>query len=275
MEFFEIFPWHKNFETGIELIDEQHKKLVDILNELAAHLANRSHEITLNQVFDDLAAYADYHFKSEEQIWKSHFKGDEWYSSHEQTHGSFIDKLTKLKNAQSEKPLDEVVQGIVSFLTHWLAYHILDSDKRLAMAVHAMEQGSTLEQAKLHANEQMSGLMTTLIETVLSMYDNLSARTMDLMREKSLRKQAEEALLASEERLQAVLESSGDSVWDWDINSPRSHSGKSEWIVIRCTSIRMILLVFVLPCRRISTDKMNSLYTNTASCTPTEAGLGL
>ena len=24
-EFFEIFPWNENFETGIELIDEQHK----------------------------------------------------------------------------------------------------------------------------------------------------------------------------------------------------------------------------------------------------------
>ena len=39
---FEIFPWQKNFDTGIEIIDNQHKKLVDILNLLASNLANRS-----------------------------------------------------------------------------------------------------------------------------------------------------------------------------------------------------------------------------------------
>ncbi len=226
MEYFEIFPWHKNFETGIALIDEQHRKLVDILNDLAAHLANRSHAITLNKVFDELAEYADYHFQSEEKIWREHFGDDEWFSQHEKTHESFIGKVVALRSEQSEKSLDEVIQGIVSFLTQWLAYHILDSDKRLAMAVAALQQGQSLEQAKLHANEQMSGLMSVLIETVLSMYDSLSSRTMDLMRERSLRKQAEDALQASETRLQAVLESSGESVWDWDMASSQSESSQ-------------------------------------------------
>jgi hemerythrin-like metal-binding protein len=63
IEFFEIFPWDKNFETGISEIDEQHKQLVDILNHLAAHLANRSHPATLNRYFDALAEYADYRFQ--------------------------------------------------------------------------------------------------------------------------------------------------------------------------------------------------------------------
>ena len=65
---FEIFPWHENFNTDISIIDEQHKKLVYLLNILAAHLANRSNSLALNKVFDDLAEYADYHFKTEEKI---------------------------------------------------------------------------------------------------------------------------------------------------------------------------------------------------------------
>ena len=56
MVFFEIFPWNKNFETGIELIDEQHKKLVSILNKLAAHLANCSDDVMLNDIFDELVS---------------------------------------------------------------------------------------------------------------------------------------------------------------------------------------------------------------------------
>ncbi len=31
---FEIFPWNNNLETGIDEIDEQHKKLIELLNNL-------------------------------------------------------------------------------------------------------------------------------------------------------------------------------------------------------------------------------------------------
>ena len=31
---FEIFPWNNNLETGIDIIDEQHKRLVQLLNKL-------------------------------------------------------------------------------------------------------------------------------------------------------------------------------------------------------------------------------------------------
>ncbi len=215
--FFEIFPWNKNFETGIELIDEQHKQLVHILNKLAAHLANNSDEDLLNKIFDELAGYADYHFKAEEQIWSAHFKDDDWLVNHEHTHESFIDKVIALKKEENDRPLDDVIQEIISFLAQWLAYHILESDKRMAKVVLAMESGDSLEQAKIRANKEMSGSMQVLINTVLTMYDSLSTRTLDLMREKTLRMQAEEDLSRSEERWQFILEGGAEGVWDWDI----------------------------------------------------------
>ena len=221
--FFEIFPWNKNFETGIEIIDEQHKELVNILNRLAAHLANLSDEVTLNEIFDELAEYADYHFKTEEKIWSAHFKNDEWYVEHEHTHESFIDDVLALKHNKNEKALDEVIYQIVSFLSQWLAYHILDTDKRMAKAVLAMESGDSIEEAKTRANDEMNGSMKVLVNTVLSMYDSLSTRTLDLMREKTLRKQAEAALLDSEERWKFVLEGGGENIWDWDIENNTMH----------------------------------------------------
>lgn len=226
--FFEIFPWNENFETGIELIDEQHKKLVDILNRLAAHLANLSDEVTLNEIFDELAAYADYHFKTEEKIWSTHFKDDAWYVEHEHTHESFIDDVLVLKGNKDQKNLDEVISEIVSFLSQWLAYHILDTDKRMAKAVLAMESGDSIERAKERSNEEMSGSMKVLVNTVLSMYDSLSTRTLDLMREKTLRKKAEEALLNSEERWKFVLEDGSENIWDWDVSNDKMHFPEKE-----------------------------------------------
>ena len=200
IEYFEIFPWNKNFETGIPLIDDQHKVLVDILNRLAAHLAHLSNQIILNEIFDELVDYTDYHFKSEEEIWTKHFKDDPWYLKHEETHESFIDQVLALKNNQKTKPLDSIIYDIVSFLSKWLAYHILDTDRRMAKVVFALESGMTMEEAKIYSNEEMSGSMETLVNTVLSMYDTISIRTLDLMREKALRKKAEQALHLSEEK---------------------------------------------------------------------------
>jgi hemerythrin-like metal-binding protein len=199
IEFFEIFPWDKNFETGIPEIDEQHKQLVSILNHLAAHLANRSHPDTLNQYFAELANYANYHFQTEEAIWNKYFTGDDWLTSHTKTHQSFITNLTALKEDEGEKQLDDVIQEIVSFLSKWLAYHILDTDKRMALTVLAIESGDSMDEAKSRANDEMNGSMQILIETILTMYEKLSARTMTIMREKTLRKKAEVSLLKAKE----------------------------------------------------------------------------
>jgi len=100
MEHFEIFPWNDNFETGISIVDEQHIELVRILNELAVHVANHSSLIKLDKVFNELTSYADYHFKTEEDVWDAHFKDDDWLTKHEHTHHAFLEKISFLKNEE-------------------------------------------------------------------------------------------------------------------------------------------------------------------------------
>lgn len=231
-ELFEIFPWNENFDTGIELIDEQHKQLVLILNRLAANLANLSTPVILNEIFDELAAYADYHFKTEERIWFDNFKNDEWFTKHEQTHGSFINKVIEIKNNQGNKPLDDVIYDIVAFLSKWLAYHILDTDKRMALAVIALKSGSTLEEAKALSNNGMRGSMETVITTVLTMYSAISTRTLDLMREKNLRRQAEKALQISEERWKFILDGDKENIWDFNLEDGSKYVLKDEISII-------------------------------------------
>ena len=226
MNKFEIFPWSVNFETGIKQIDEQHKKLVGIINLLAANLVNGSADIILNEIFNDLAKYADFHFKEEEKIWLKYFKDDSWHLEHDTTHTSFIEEVVTIKNNKDNKHLDDVIQEIISFLTHWLAYHILESDKRMSIAVHAIEEGSSIEEAKVKADNEMSSSVTLLINTILTMYENISMRTLDLMREQSLRIQAEEALSKSEERWKFILEGGANNVWDWDIKNNKIYQSE-------------------------------------------------
>jgi len=203
VEFFEVFPWNPNLATGIEKIDEQHKQLIHLLNKLASHIAYQSEDIVLEEVFDELVAYTDYHFKTEESIWEPYFKDDQRFTSHQVTHQSFITNLLKLKNESADKTFTQSLYDILKFLTHWLAYHILDSDIRMGKTIQAIDSGLSLERAKEHADHELSGSMKVLIETVLNMYDTLSERTLDLMKEKNERKHMEMALKKANAQLES------------------------------------------------------------------------
>lgn len=153
-EYFEVFPWNKNFETGIPEIDVQYEQLVHLLNQLAAHIANKSNPVTLMQVFSELENYIHHHFSDEEKILHAYFEEDSWLTNHLQAHSSFISKITELKKEQSTKSTDEIVEDIVKFLTHWLAFHILDNDRRMALAVLEIQTGLSIAQAKNNADEK-------------------------------------------------------------------------------------------------------------------------
>jgi diguanylate cyclase (GGDEF)-like protein/hemerythrin-like metal-binding protein/PAS domain S-box-containing protein len=201
-----IFPWNENFETGIAVIDEQHRKLVFLLNQLASHLAYGADTPELNRVFDELAEYALYHFKTEEAIWSAHLSSDNIFFAHEKSHQDFVAEVLRLKAEQDTLPSDRVVDEIVSFLTHWLAFHILESDKYMAKIVLGLQHGLKLQDAKEQAVGEMSGAMHVLIETVLGMYDSLSSRTLQLMREIAERQRTEEKLRLSKNVIDSTLE---------------------------------------------------------------------
>jgi len=200
----EVFPWNKNFEVGVPLIDEQHQKLVELLNVLAGHLAYQSDIPTLNNVFNDLAEYAIYHFQAEERIWHSFFPEDAWETKHKDDHRRFLTTVNRIMAGKTARPLDEVIEEILTFLTQWLAFHILDTDMRMAKVVLAVQSGVPLNQAKEQADQEMSGAMKVLIETMLSMFDALSSRTMQLAKEVVERQKAEQASQDALDRLQKI-----------------------------------------------------------------------
>jgi len=182
---FEIFPWNKSFEMGIPHIDAQHKRLVELLNKLGFYLGHRADNFQLNEIFDALAAYSDYHFKAEEKVWAGFLKDDPWVTNHQHIHSTFITDVTELKKEVEGRSLDETIEDILRFLSRWLVLHILGDDMRLAKAVHGIENGLSIEQAKAQADKSMDEEVSVLIETLLQMYDSMAIRTLHLMRSKA------------------------------------------------------------------------------------------
>lgn len=202
----DIFPWNENFQTGIQVVDDQHRKLVELLNKLAGRLAFGVNEPELTSIFDELADYAVYHFKTEEGVWRKYLPDDELTVKHTETHQSFVSEVLKLREKQSSQTIEQVIEEIVVFLTHWLAFHILEADKHLAKVVLSVQQGLPLPDAKDKARMEMSGALRVLIETILTMYDTLSTRTLQLMREVTERQRAEERLRLSRKVIDSTLE---------------------------------------------------------------------
>ncbi|MCB1935716.1 MAG: diguanylate cyclase, partial [Nitrosomonas sp.] len=200
MDKLEVFPWNKNFETGIDRIDDQHKILISILNKLALTLTYNN-PIEINRVFKQLIEYAEFHFESEEEIWIEYLHNDSWLSSHQLSHSSFLPKIFELKNQDRGKNQSEIIESIILFLIRWLAFHILDNDKRMAFFIENMQKGMAFDEAKISADRKMSGSIRGLIETVLTMYDSLSSRTLALVRESNQRKRMEQELKIANKQL--------------------------------------------------------------------------
>jgi diguanylate cyclase (GGDEF)-like protein/hemerythrin-like metal-binding protein/PAS domain S-box-containing protein len=190
----EVFPWNKNFESGIAQIDEQHKEIVSLVNQIAGYLVNHSDTDSLDQIFSTLKEYAVHHFQSEEIIWEQYLSQDTCLNDHKQAHTGFVSKVFELQEEKSRKPTQKIIEDILSFLTHWLAHHILDSDMRMSKTILAMKSGMSMNDAKHHANLAMSDITKIILDTTLSVYDSLCKKSLNLHKEINERKSVEERL---------------------------------------------------------------------------------
>ena len=121
--------WTKDLSVWIGKFDEQHKRLIDILNQLReAHAQGRGKQ-TLAQAIERLHAYASSHFASEEQLMTRHGYPD--LESHHREHMDFAAKMEDFEE-RLESPGVNLSGEVIEFLEDWLATHIKTSDKSYA-----------------------------------------------------------------------------------------------------------------------------------------------
>lgn len=125
-----MIHWDKQYELGIPSIDDQHKRLVEIISSLSDVLSNAQEG---DDIFDELVgiiesltSYTVYHFKHEEQIFER--LGYENTVAHQEEHKKLILQVESIDmGALDEAP---VVEGkkILKMLIAWLFKHISGSD---------------------------------------------------------------------------------------------------------------------------------------------------
>ena len=124
------FVWDSCFVTGLATVDEQHHHLVDVINRYGELLmqAQGASPQQLEQVFADLADYAQYHFQEEEELMVRHRVDARHRDGHYQQHQDFLQEVTRLQ-AQVTGGEQTAGRPLLNFLIGWLAYHILGCDQ--------------------------------------------------------------------------------------------------------------------------------------------------
>lgn len=123
-----MVEWEDQYSIGIKEIDNHHKKLFEILNDLTASIEENNEELLIQNV-DALYAYTQYHFNAEEALMKKfNYPGT---ADHINKHSEFKSKILEFKSQVEELGPSIVTKHIVEYLTSWLANHILEEDTKV------------------------------------------------------------------------------------------------------------------------------------------------
>jgi len=119
--------WSSDLSVGIEPIDEQHLKLIELLQGLEDAVRVGKDAGLIEDTITNLFNYAKIHFAAEEDLLKKHKYPEE--KLHQLEHNKFITKAFEFReNFDARKP--GVNLEVVNFLSSWILSHIQITDQR-------------------------------------------------------------------------------------------------------------------------------------------------
>ncbi len=132
----QVIVWRNELSVGREDIDEQHKKLVSLINWLSTEITHDSHS-AIGQLLGALVQYTVYHFGYEERLIEEGCYPQT--DAHKKEHQDFIEFMVQKQQAweaNEQINLDELGR----FLRRWVIRHICGTDKDTMKWIEVMEE---------------------------------------------------------------------------------------------------------------------------------------
>jgi len=120
-----FIEWDNVAKVNVSQIDTQHKKLVDLVNELYDAMTVGKGASTIGHTLDELIDYTKHHFALEESYMKSHNYPQ--YNSHKQMHDELTKQVVDLQE-KFKSGHTTISVPTLNFLTNWLTNHIAQID---------------------------------------------------------------------------------------------------------------------------------------------------
>ena len=126
--------WNDSFSANVQMIDSQHKKLFQIMNDLGAAMSSGKGKEAIEQTLASLFDYTKYHFDAEERHMRLHNYSD--MEKHMKIHEEFIDKIMDLKKKLKIGGCALTVETM-HFISSWLREHIMIKDKEFGLFLNS------------------------------------------------------------------------------------------------------------------------------------------
>lgn len=151
--------WDSALDTGFSDIDEQHKRLLGILDRLAAsaRLGHRMSPDELEAVIAELAEYAQTHFDTEVRLMLDTDCDLRHVQKHVREHEDFIRHISLVHEALVDSRNDEGA-NLARYLSEWFSRHIVGSDLAMARQVMRIRDGMSPQlayDAEFAANDRL------------------------------------------------------------------------------------------------------------------------
>ncbi|PWH17777.1 MAG: hemerythrin [Anaerolineae bacterium] len=116
-----------DFSVNIKEIDNQHRQLIEIVNQLHRAMREGKSSQMINDIINRLIDYTQYHFETEERLMEAYnFPG---YVHHKAEHAKLTRQVQEFQRQYRQNPMGLSVQ-LLNFLKSWVADHILQTDKQ-------------------------------------------------------------------------------------------------------------------------------------------------
>lgn len=124
-----FIPWESEYELGIAEIDEQHQKMLAIINKLHDILGSGALEdqLHIDTIIKEMADYAIYHFQIEEKYFN--LFGYEQAEGHIAIHNQYWNKVAEWQERYNVNKDKAVFYEIFDYLQNWWIWHICHTDR--------------------------------------------------------------------------------------------------------------------------------------------------
>jgi hemerythrin len=119
--------WEDKYSVGVVEIDNQHKRMFAVINELLDAINTGTTADHLGNIIESLVKYKIFHFETEEKYFRD-FNYEE-AEAHTAKHHEFNQKLTTLKEKHPEYTVEFAFE-LVDFLEDWLIDHLMVVDQK-------------------------------------------------------------------------------------------------------------------------------------------------
>jgi hemerythrin len=135
-----FLEWTRELESGIPVIDDQHKRIVAFINELNDALETGNAEET-SHVMEGLLNYTVTHFEFEEELQEK--AGYPYLKAHRRIHEIFMKKVSSIRERGNHG--EDIAPELLKLLKSWLASHIKGEDRDYVESVKKFTQSNNKE----------------------------------------------------------------------------------------------------------------------------------